>query len=113
MTHNVLCTYIASFLAHVGLDGSVSAALWGLASGGAASLFQSAASNVAGDAVDTVQPVIVTGWNIGIAGGGVVGGLLLGGLGAKSLAWGTLLLLVVALIITVAGRRHAFPAHRA
>ncbi len=168
MAHNVLYTYIASFLAPVGLDGNVSAvllvfgvaslasiwitgilidrhlrllmisstalfalavlalgllaslpvvvflsaALWGLAFGGAASLLQTAASNAAGDAVDTVQPVIVTGWNIGIAGGGVVGGLLLGGLGASSLAWGTLVLLVVALLITIAGRRHAFPAHR-
>ncbi|MFD7476565.1 MFS transporter [Streptomyces sp. NPDC059837] len=154
MAHNVLYTYIASFLAPVGLDGSVSAvllvfgvaslvsiwitgilidrhlrllmisstalfalavlalgllaslpvvvflsaALWGLAFGGAASLLQTAASNAAGDAVDSVQPVIVTVWNIGIAGGGAVGGLLLGGLGASSLAWGTLVLLVVALL---------------
>ncbi|MER5200462.1 MFS transporter [Streptomyces sp. NPDC002755] len=168
MAHNVLYTYIASFLSPVGLDGSVSAvllvfgvaslvsiwitgvlidrhlrllmisstglfalavlalgllvslpvvvflsaALWGLAFGGAASLLQTAASNTAGDAVDSVQPVIVTVWNIGIAGGGLVGGLLLGGLGASFLAWGTLVLLAVALLITVAGRRHAFPAYR-
>ncbi|MFF1964874.1 hypothetical protein ACFVW5_14920 [Streptomyces sp. NPDC058232] len=45
------------------------------------------------------------------AGGAIVGGLLLGRLGASSLAWGTFTL-VVALIITVTGRRRAFPAHR-
>ncbi|MCX5094014.1 MFS transporter [Streptomyces sp. NBC_00365] len=117
MAHNVLYTYIASFVAPVGLGGSVSAvllvfgvalasiwitgvlidrplrllmisstalfalavlalgllaslpvvvflsaALWGLAFGGAASLLQTAGSNAAGDAVDSVQPVIVTVW---------------------------------------------------
>lgn len=57
-----------------------------------------------------VQSVMVTGWNIGIAGGGIIGGLLLNGLGAPSLAWATLGLVVAALIITLAARRHAFPA---
>ncbi|MCT9079836.1 MFS transporter [Streptomyces fulvoviolaceus] len=90
----------------------LSAALWGLAFGGAASLLQTASSDAAGDAVDSVQPVIVTVWNIGIAGGGVVGGLLLSGLGTSSLAWGPFALPAVALVITIAGRRHAFPAHR-
>jgi predicted MFS family arabinose efflux permease len=55
----------------------------------------------------------VTGWNLGIAGGGILGGLLLGGFGASALAWGTFALVVVALTITIAGHRHAFPAHRA
>ncbi|MFH0180302.1 MFS transporter [Streptomyces cacaoi] len=168
MAHNVLYTYIASFLAPVGLDDRVSAvllvfgvaslvsiwitgilidrhlrrlvisstalfalavlalglltgqpaavfvgaALWGLAFGGAASLLQTAGANAAGPAADAVQSVMVTGWNLGIAGGGVAGGLLLGGFGASSLAWGTLTLLVGALVIKIAGHRHAFPAHR-
>jgi predicted MFS family arabinose efflux permease len=168
MAHNVLYTYIASFLAPVGMGGSVSAvllvfglaslvsiwitgihidrrlrrlmitstalfalsvlalglladlsaavfisaALWGLAFGGAASLLQTAVSGAAGDAVDTVQSVAVTGWNLGIAGGGILGGLLLNGFGALSLAWGTLALLAAALVIVITGRRHAFPAHR-
>lgn len=168
MAHNVFYTYIASFLAPVGLGDRVSAvllvfgvvsllsiwitgvfidrhlrvlmiasvaffaaamlalgilggspvavygsaALWGLAFGGAASLLQSAVSDAAGDAVDTVQSVMVTAWNLGIAGGGIIGGLVLGGLGASSLAWATLTLLVVALVITVGARRDGFPAHR-
>ncbi|MFC9243768.1 MFS transporter [Streptomyces sp. NPDC057136] len=168
MAHNVLYTYIASFLAPVGLEDDVSAvllvfgiaslasiwitgvyidrhlrllvissttlfalavlalgllttlpaavfaatALWGLAFGGAASLLQTAVANAAGPAAETVQSVMVTGWNVGIAGGGIVGGLLLGGFGTSSLAWGTLTLLLVALGMTLHGRRHAFPARQ-
>jgi predicted MFS family arabinose efflux permease len=166
MAHNVLYTYIASFLAPVGLANSVSAVLlafgvaslisiwitgilidrhlrllmiassalfalavlalgllaalpaavfisaclWGLAFGGAASLLQTAAADAAGPAVDLVQSVMVTGWNIGIAGGGIIGGLLLTGLGASSLAWGTFALLIAALSVVLTARRHAFPA---
>jgi predicted MFS family arabinose efflux permease len=88
----------------------LSAGLWGLAFVGAASLLQSAVADAAGPAFDTDQSVMVTAWNIGIAGGGIVGGLLLSGLGASSLAWATFTLLVVAFTITITARRHAFPA---
>jgi predicted MFS family arabinose efflux permease len=166
--HNILYTYIASFLAPVGMSGAVSAVLmvfgvaslvslaitgalidrhlrtlmiisaalfavamlalgflagspvavyasaaaWGLAFGGAASLLQTSMMNVAGTAVDAAQGVMVTGWNIGIAAGGILGGTLLGSLGAPSLGWTTLALLVIALIIVITGRRHAFPPAR-
>ncbi|GAA3699157.1 MFS transporter [Arthrobacter ginkgonis] len=166
--HNLLYTYIASFLAPVGLGGAVGAVLmvfgvaslaslavtgalidrhlrtlmvlscavfaaamlalgflagsplavyasataWGLAFGGAASLLQTAMMNAAGTAVDAAQAVMVTGWNIGIAGGGIAGGVLLGSLGSPSLGWATLALLLGALIIVLAGRRHAFPPRR-
>ncbi|WP_018772564.1 MFS transporter [Arthrobacter sp. 131MFCol6.1] len=166
MAHNLLYTYIASFLAPVGMSDSVSAvllvfgvaslvsiwitgalidrhlrtlmiassalfalavlalgiladlpaavfisaALWGLAFGGAASLLQTAAADAGGPAVDLVQSVMVTGWNIGIAGGGIIGGLLLSGFGASSLAWATFALLIAALIIVTTARKQAFPA---
>jgi len=163
--HNLLYTYIAPFLAPVGLAGAVSAVLlvfgvaslvslavtgalidrhlrvlmigsaalfaaamlvlgllaqspiavfasaiaWGLAFGGAASLLQTAMMNAAGPAVDAAQSVMVTGWNIGIATGGVLGGALLGSLGTASLGWATFTLLVAALVLVVVGRRNAFP----
>ncbi|MFI8221413.1 MFS transporter [Streptomyces sp. NPDC085932] len=91
----------------------ISIALWGIAFGGAPSLLQSAVSTAAGPASDTVQPVVVTGWNIGIAGGGLVGGVLLDSAGASALTWGALALLVIAFVITAVGRHHAFPPHRA
>lgn len=90
------------------------AAVWGLAFGGAASLLQTAMMNTAKAAVDTAQSVMVTGWNIGIAAGGIVGGALLGSpLGASSLGWATFVLLILALGIVVAGHRHAFPSGHA
>jgi predicted MFS family arabinose efflux permease len=84
-----------------------SAAAWGRAVGGAARQ-----QPTAGTAVDAAQSVMVTGWNIGIAGGGIVGGVLLTSLGAASLGWATFALLVLALIIVVVARRHAFPLAR-
>ena len=69
-------------------------------------------TNTAGDAVDAAQSVMVTGWNIGIAAGGIVGGALLGALGSPSLGWATLALLVIALVIVITGRRHAFPVRQ-
>lgn len=68
--------------------------------------------NVAGTAVDEAQGVRATGWNIGIAGGGISGGMLLSSLGTPSLVWSTLTLLVVALIIVIGGRRDAILSSR-
>jgi len=90
----------------------VSAATWGLAFGGAATLLQTASAEAAGEAGDVAQSLVVTCWNTGIAGGGVVGGLLLTGAGTASLAWSALLLLVTGLVVTVAARRHGFPSSR-
>jgi predicted MFS family arabinose efflux permease len=105
-----LAALMLGLLANLPVAVFISAGLWGLAFGGAASLLQTAVTDAAGPAADIVQSVMVTGWNVGIAGGGIIGGLLLNGLGAPSLAWATLALLVAALIITLTARRHAFPA---
>ncbi|SEE30183.1 Predicted arabinose efflux permease, MFS family [Arthrobacter alpinus] len=87
----------------------VGSAAWGLAFGGAASLLQTAMMQVADTAVDAAQSVMVTGWNVGIAAGGILGGVLLGSLGSDSLVWATALLIVIALAVVVVSRRHAFP----
>lgn len=88
-----------------------SAAAWGLAFGGAGGAIpQAALTNAAGPAVDAAQSVMVTGWNIGIAGGGVIGGLILSGLGAGALPWGTLALLIPVFLIVLAARRYGFPS---
>ena len=50
---------------------------------------------VAGAAADLAQSMLVTGWNLAIAAGGVGGGLMLQASGAQHLAWLPLLLLVV------------------
>ncbi|MDX3097917.1 MFS transporter [Streptomyces sp. ME19-03-3] len=88
----------------------LAAATWGLAFGGAATLFQSATMSAAGKAADVAQSMLVTMWNIGIAGGGVIGGALLAGLGARSLTWAVLALLVPSAVVVVRAKGHAFPS---
>jgi predicted MFS family arabinose efflux permease len=75
--------------------------IWGLAFGGAGALFNTGVFNVAGEAQDVAQSLMVTTWNIGIAGGGLVGGLLLGLYGAHAFSWTSVVLLVLALAITL------------
>ena len=79
--------------------------VWGLAFGGAATFFQTASARTAGDAADVAQAMIVTVWNIAIAGGGLIGGLLLQYQGAASLPWSLLVLLVPTAVLIAMSRR--------
>ncbi|MER5852699.1 MFS transporter [Streptomyces sp. NPDC002012] len=87
----------------------VSAAIWGLASGGVATLLQTAAAEAAGTVVDVVQSLFVTAWNLAIAGGGIVGGILLSTAGSHALPWAALTILIPALVVSIAAHRHGFP----
>ncbi len=102
----------------LGIAGTVPAAvyvavgLWGLAFGGAATLFQTASAKTAGKATDVAQSMVVTVWNIAIAGGGVVGGILLETFGVASFPWSVLALLVAGLIAAWAARSYGFTSSR-
>ncbi|KAA5604099.1 MFS transporter [Roseospira marina] len=85
-------------------------AIWGLAFGGCATLFQTASAKTAGPAADLAQSMLVTMWNTAIAGGGLAGGLLLESFGPASLAPSLLLLIAGAWVLTLGARRHGFPA---
>ncbi|MBF2718224.1 MFS transporter [Agrobacterium vitis] len=85
-------------------------AVWALAFGGTATLFQTALSNAAGDAADVAQSMLVTAWNLAIAGGGIAGGLILQQSGVGGFAPAILVLLLPAFITTLCARHHAFPA---
>lgn len=87
-------------------------AAWGLAFGGAATLFQTAIAKTAGDAADLAQSMLVTAWNLAIAGGGIAGGLLLERQGTAMFSPVLLLLLLSTLPVVWAARRHGFPAAR-
>jgi predicted MFS family arabinose efflux permease len=90
-----------------------SVAIWGLAFGGAATLFQTASAKTAGEATDVAQSMVVTVWNIAIAGGGIVGGILLETFGVSAFPWSVLVLLLAALAVAWAARLHGFAsAHR-
>lgn len=86
----------------------VATAAWGLAFGGAATLFQTALARTAGDAADVAQSMLVTAWNLAIAGGGIIGGALLDHLGAATFAPAMLVLLGVTLLVVWGSRRHGF-----
>lgn len=85
--------------------------LWGLGWGGVPTLLQTAAGQAGRDQADSAQAMLVTLWNVAMAGGGVVGGVLLDTFGAASFPWAVLALLVPASIV-VGTRTHAFPAER-
>ena len=84
-------------------------AVWGLSFGGAATLFQTAIARNAGDAADVAQSMLVTAWNLAIAGGGIVGGILLDSLGSTAFSPAVVLLLLSALAVIWAARLHGFP----
>lgn len=83
---------------------------WGLAFGGAATLFQAALVHTAGDAADVAQSMLVTAWNTAIAGGGIVGGVLLDHLGARAFSPALLMLSLAALLAVWLAKHHGFPA---
>ena len=86
-------------------------AVWGLAFGGAATLFQTAIAKTAGNAADVAQSMLVTAWNMAIAGGGVVGGVLLDGFGVSAFS-PALVLLAATSVAVWAAKQHGFPAAR-
>jgi predicted MFS family arabinose efflux permease len=99
----------------LGLAGSahalvyVAVGAWGLAFGGSATLFQTALAKTAGDAADVAQAMLVTTWNTAIAGGGLVGGVLLDYLGVRSFFPILLLLLTATFVAAWLARHRGFP----
>ena len=83
--------------------------VWGIAFGGAATLFQTALARVAGEAMDVAQSMLVTAWNAAIAGGGILGGLLLARLGVEAFAPTVLLLLGATLVAASLARPRSLP----
>jgi len=83
--------------------------LWGLAFGGAATLFQTALAKSAGDAADIAQSMLVTAWNLAIAGGGLAGAAILHSRGAGYIPPIVLSLLLLTALIVMLGKQHCFP----
>ncbi|WP_434557300.1 MFS transporter [Pseudomonas sp. Z4-20] len=85
-------------------------AAWGIAFGGAGTLFQTAIVKTAAQAADLAQSMLVTAWNVAIAGGGIIGGALLNHLGVVAFAPALTVLLFLALAVAWSSR-HGFAAH--
>ncbi|MFJ9459582.1 MFS transporter [Kitasatospora sp. NPDC101447] len=90
----------------------LAALLWGLGWGGAPTLLQTALGDAGGEHADAAQSVLVTLWNVAMAAGGVIGGVVLGALGTAALPWTVLALMLPVLAVVVGARRHAFPPVR-
>ncbi|MFD7340978.1 MFS transporter [Streptomyces violascens] len=90
----------------------VAVTLWGLGWGGAPTLLQTAVGDAGGEHADAAQAMLVTLWNVAMAGGGIVGGILLNLLGSTSFPWSILVLLAPVLTVVLGARAHGFPAKR-
>jgi predicted MFS family arabinose efflux permease len=82
--------------------------VWGLTFGGAATLLQTALADAAGEGADVALSMNVVVWNSAIAGGGLLGGVLLGHWGAGAFAWVMVLVLLISLAIAFRARAHGF-----
>ena len=87
-------------------------AVWGVAFGGAATLFQTALVRTAEGGTDVAQSMLVTAWNMAIAGGGIIGGVLLERLGVAAFSPTLLVLLLIAFVVVWSARQHGFPVAR-
>lgn len=90
----------------------VAVAVWGLAFGGAATLFQTAIVRTAEGGADVAQSMLVTAWNMAIAGGGIIGGILLEHVGVIAFSPVLLVLLLIAVVVVWSARQHGFPMAR-
>ncbi|WP_025591093.1 MFS transporter [Agrobacterium tumefaciens] len=81
--------------------------IWGLAFGGAATIFQTAMARAAPQQTDVAQSMLVTAWNLAIAGGGILGGTMLTQFGSAAFAPAVTALLMACLAV-IAIRRNAF-----
>ncbi|MHA4779135.1 MFS transporter [Streptomyces sp. MSC1_001] len=90
----------------------VATVLWGLGWGGVPTLLQTAVGDAGGDSADAAQAMLVTLWNVAMAGGGIVGGILLDVLGSESFPWTVLLLLLPVIAVVLYARKAGFPARR-
>ncbi|WP_213989966.1 MFS transporter [Sodalis sp. dw_96] len=82
--------------------------VWGVTFGGAATLLQTALADTAGDGADVALSMNVVAWNGAIAGGGLLGGVLLDAWGASSFPWVLVLLSALGFVIAWSARAHGF-----
>ncbi|WIB16954.1 MFS transporter [Curtobacterium sp. MCPF17_050] len=88
----------------------VAAVLWGLGFGGASTQLQTALTVAGGDDADVASAFLPVAFNVAIFAAGIVGALLLTAFDGLVLPATMTVLGVVAFVLTLVGRRTAFPA---
>ncbi len=83
-------------------------AIWGMTFGGAPTLLQTALADAAQEDADVAQSMLVTVFNLAVAAGGWLGGMILNHTGASTFPCYMLGLLIVALLIVSLSHQHAF-----
>ncbi|OIS92368.1 MFS transporter [Brucella cytisi] len=83
-------------------------AIWGLTFGGAPTLLQTALADSAGEHADVAQSILVTIFNLAVAGGGFLGALLINGTGPDWLPLTLLPMIMIALVAAWQAKAHGF-----
>jgi predicted MFS family arabinose efflux permease len=89
----------------------IAAVLWGLTFGGASAQLQAALTTAGGDDADVANSFLPVAFNLAIFVAGILGAVLLTGLSGLVLPVVMIAFGTVALLLTLYGRRSAFPAH--
>jgi len=82
--------------------------LWGMAFGGAPTLLQTAIADTAGEGADVAQSMLVTIFNFAVAGGGLLGGILLQKIGPLSLTIVMCMLSIISVYVILQSKTHGF-----
>lgn len=83
-------------------------AIWGVTFGGAPTLLQTALADAAREDADVAQSMLVTVFNLAVAAGGWMGGMILNHSGASTFPHYMLAMIIVALLIVGLSHQHAF-----
>ncbi|MEX0171393.1 MFS transporter [Streptomyces sp. LMG1-1-1.1] len=104
-----LCLASFGLLAHSTTALLLGTLLWGVTHGGLPTLMQTAGVRAAPRDPDTANSLWVTGWNIGMAGGSLLGSAILTSAGTPALPWTASALLAASALTATLARRNAFP----
>ncbi|HCT64201.1 MAG TPA: MFS transporter [Lachnospiraceae bacterium] len=95
-TNNLIAIYVCT-------------AIWGLTFGGSSTLLSTSLANTVPDeGVDIAMSISTTVWNLAIAGGGFVGGILLKSFGATLFLKVLFILLIIAFLTAYMAKKHGF-----
>lgn len=86
----------------------IGVAVWGATFGGASTLLNTALADSAKDGADVAVSIATVAWNTAIAGGGILGGVIVDGYGAAYLPWSMVIVILPALAISWLAKHHGF-----
>lgn len=87
----------------------IAVALWGLTFGGAATLTQTAIADNAKKGADIAQSMLVTVWNLAIAGGSAIGAILMESFDVSIFPWVMLILILLGFLVAFRANVYGFP----